>query len=118
MARAFSIEQERRLSYRKKTREVADLYFEDQFIRSCDVSCVSPTGVFISGELPRALTRGMRVELYFPIDPIATPDDEMLCLRGVITRRTESGTAIRVFSRRAPIVAPALQVGSRRGGRP
>ncbi len=107
MARAFSIEQERRISDRKTTREVADLYFEDQFIRSCDVSSVSPTGVFIRGGIPGALTRGMRVDLYFPIDPIPMANDRKLCLRGVITRKTETGTGIRVFSRR--IVPPALQ---------
>lgn len=100
MARASSIEQERRLSDRKNTREVADLYFEDQFVRSCDVSSVSPTGVFVRGTLPSRLTRGTRVELYFPIDSITPPDDNLLCLRGVITRRTETGAAIRVFSRR------------------
>ena len=107
MARAFSIEQERRVSDRKTTREVADLYFEDQFVRSCDVSSVSPTGVFIHGVLPGGLTRGTRVDLYFPIDPIAMSKDKVLCLRGVITRKTETGTGIRVFSRR--IVPPALQ---------
>jgi hypothetical protein len=109
MAKASSLEQERRVSDRKKTREVADLYFEDQFIRSCNVSCVSPTGVFVRGILPRTLIRGMRVDLYFPIDPITMPDDKLLCLRGVITRKTEDGTGIRVFSKRLPIVPPALQ---------
>ncbi|MDH3712674.1 MAG: PilZ domain-containing protein [Gammaproteobacteria bacterium] len=103
------MEQERRVSDRKKTREVADLYFEDQFIRSCNVSCVSPTGVFVRGMLPHTLTRGMRVDLYFPIDPITMPDDKLLCLRGVITRKTNDGTGIRVFSKRLPIVPPALQ---------
>lgn len=110
MARASNTDQERRISDRKKTREVADLYFDNQFIRSCNVSCVSPTGVFVRGVLPRTLTRGMRVDLYFPIDPIAMPDDKLLCLRGVITRKTQDGTGIRVFSKRLPIVPPTLQI--------
>ena len=108
MARSSIMEQERRVSDRKRTREVADLYYEDQFIRSCNVSCVSPTGVFVRGVLPNTLTRGSRVDLYFPIDPVSMPDDKLLCLRGVITRRTEDGTGIRVFSKRLPIVPPAL----------
>ena len=102
------MEPERRVSDRKKTREVADLYFQDQIIRSCNVSCVSPTGVFVRGLLPRTLTRGMRVELYFPIDTIAMSEDKLLCLRGVVIRKTENGTGIRVFSKRVPIVPPAL----------
>ncbi len=103
------MDQERRISDRKKTREVADLYFEDQFVRSCNVSCVSPTGVFIHGRLPQTLTRGSRVDLYFPIDPILMPDDKLLCLRGVIARQTQEGSGIRVFSKRLPIVPPMLQ---------
>lgn len=101
---------ERRISDRKKTREVADLYFEDQFIGSCNVSCISPTGVFVRGKLPLPLTRGSRVDLYFPIDPVLMPDDKLLCLRGVIARQTTEGSGIRVFSKRLPIVPPALQI--------
>ena len=102
MARKSTIEQERRISDRKRTREIADLYFEDQFVQSCSVSSVSPTGVFVRGILPRTLTRGMRVELYFPV--VAIPEGKLLCMRGVIARKTKAGTGIRVFSRHLPIV--------------
>jgi hypothetical protein len=38
------------------------------------------------------------------------PDDKLLCLRGVITRKTENGTGVRLFSKLLPIVPPELQV--------
>ena len=98
---------ERRISNRKSTREVADLYHDGEFVQSCIISCVSPHGVFVDGGLPQAIRRGARVELYCTIDPISMPDEKLLCLRGIVMRQDTSGYGIRIYSKQLPIVPPA-----------
>jgi hypothetical protein len=51
----------------------------------------------------------MRVELYFPLDPVTVPDEKLLRLRSIITRKTKHGTGIRVFSKRLQGFAHWLQ---------
>ncbi len=97
---------ERRASDRKRTEEFADLYYQDQFIKSCRVSCISPQGLFVDDELPLHLTRGVRVELYFPIDPVTMPGSKLLCLKGVVARRVSNGAGIRIYAKRLPLVPP------------
>ena len=98
---------ERRLSDRKRTQEVADLYFQDRFVGSCNVSCVSPTGVFVEDALTQKFERGALVDLYFPIDPVEVNENKLLCMKGIVARVGEHGAGIRVYSKRLPLVPPS-----------